>query len=252
MERILAFGAHPDDVEFQCAGTLALLAELGHEVHIAVMAGGDMGSPDLPPLRIREIRLKENAKSAEVIGATFHYAGGQDVEIEYSHHYRNLAIKVMRAVNPTIVFTNPPMDYMIDHEETSRLVRNATFVAPIPNYDCGEPTSPTTQVPYLYYWNAMGGRDIFGRTLPYTCGIDISSKLDTKESMLSCHASQREWLRHHHHMDKYLETMRLGATAQGEIVGRPAAELFVQHLGSEYPNDNILSTLLGDLCISLR
>ena len=42
MERVLAFGCHPDDVEFQCAGTLALLAERGYEVHIATMGGGEL------------------------------------------------------------------------------------------------------------------------------------------------------------------------------------------------------------------
>ena len=45
MKRILAFGCHPDDVEFMAAGTLALLAELGYEIHIATMAGGEVGSP---------------------------------------------------------------------------------------------------------------------------------------------------------------------------------------------------------------
>ena len=80
MHRILAFGCHPDDVEFICAGTLALLAERGCEIHIAIMAGGDVGSPTLSRHEIRELRLKEAQAAADVIGARFHFAGGEDLE----------------------------------------------------------------------------------------------------------------------------------------------------------------------------
>ena len=103
MEKILAFGCHPDDVEFACAGTLALLAQKGHEVHIATMAGGDVGSPDLAPEQIRQKRLKEAETSAAIIGARFHFAGGYDLEVEYNSEYRKLATRIMREVNP------PPM-----------------------------------------------------------------------------------------------------------------------------------------------
>ena len=251
MKKILAFGCHPDDVEFQCAGTLALLAQRGHEIHIAVMAGGEMGSPTLPPQEIREIRLQENARAAAVINGTFHYAGGYDIEVEYNSEYRKRAIRILREVDPDIVFTNPPMDYLIDHEETSRLVRNACFIAPVPNYDCGMPTKPTDGVPYLYYFNATGLKDIFGRPLPLTCMVDISDALDTKEQMLACHATQREWLSAHHHIDQYLLTMRQNAHLQGALIDRPAAEGFIQHLGDGYPQENILAELLDDLCIEV-
>ncbi len=251
MPRILAFGCHPDDIEFQCAGTLALLAQLGHEVHVAVMAGGEMGSPTLPPQQIREIRLQECAASAAVIGATFHYAGGYDIEVDYTAENRRRAIRVLREVDPHIVFTHPPMDYLIDHEETSRLVRNACFIAPIRNYDTGLPGTVTSGIPHLYYWNAMGLKDIFGRPLPLTCAVDVSTVMDTKAQMLSCHATQRDWLAAHHGMDQYLENMRQSTARQGLLIDRPAAEGFIQHLGDGYPQDNILAELLNDACVEL-
>ena len=194
MDRVLAFGCHPDDVEFQCAGTLALLAKLGYEIHIATMTGGEMGSPKLSPQQIREKRQGECADSAAVIKAHYHYAGGYDIEVDYNPEYRRRAIRVMREVDPAIVFTHAPMDYMIDHEETSRLVRNAAFIATVPNYDCGAPLKPTGKIPHLYYWDAIQGRDIFGRPLPINRGVDITSVLETKKAMLASHASQREWL----------------------------------------------------------
>jgi len=130
MKRVLAFGCHPDDIEFQVAGTLVLLAEAGYEIHLAVMAGGEMGSPTLRPQEIRQKRLQENVDSAAVINAHFHYAGGYDLEVEYSSEYRRRAVRIIREVDPFIVFTNPPMDYLADHEETSKLVRNAADLPP--------------------------------------------------------------------------------------------------------------------------
>jgi len=172
MDRVLAFGCHPDDVEFMAAGTLALLAERGYEIHIATMTGGELGHPTMSMQEIRARRLGEAEAAAEVIGAAYHYAGGCDLEVEYNSAYRQRATRVMREVDPLIVLTPPPMDYLADHEETSRLVRNAAYIASVPNYDCGVPTTPTSRFPYLYYWDASGTVDIFGRPLPLHFGID--------------------------------------------------------------------------------
>jgi LmbE family N-acetylglucosaminyl deacetylase len=251
MHRVLAFGCHPDDVEFLCAGTLALLAQRGCEIHIAIMAGGDVGSPTLSRTEIRDLRLKEAQAAADVIGARFHFAGGEDLEVTYNDEYRRRAVRVMRAANPTIVFTLAPMDYLVDHEETSRLVRNAAYIAPVPNYDCSSDSRPTSRIPYLYYANAVGGRDIFGRTLPLSCAVDISAVMETKTKMLACHASQREWLRVIMKCDEYLDFMRKLAVNDGKRAGVAQAEGFIQHLGEGHPQANILKQLLGDKCIEL-
>jgi N-acetylglucosamine malate deacetylase 1 len=251
VERVLAFGCHPDDVEFQCAGTLALLAEKGYEVHIATMTGGELGSANLSPQQIREKRLGECAISASVIGAHCHHAGASDVEVEYSAELRRQTIRIVREVDPVIVFTHPPMDYMIDHEETSRLVRNAVFVATVPNYDCGAPTTPTRRIPHLYYWDAFGGVDVFGRPLPINRVVNISSVLQTKKKMLEGHVSQREWLAHVSGMDNYVDEMAKNAERQGRAIGVDAAEGFVQHLGANYPLDNVLKQMLGDLTVEV-
>ncbi len=247
--RVLAFGCHPDDVEFICAGTLALLAREGCEVHIAIMAGGDVGSPTLSRAGIRALRLKEAQAAADVIGAGFHFAGGEDLEVTYNDEYRRRAVRVMRAVNPTIVLTHPPTDYLVDHEETSRLVRNAAYIGPVPNYDADGPAKPTSRIPHLYYANAIGGRDIFGRPLPLTCAMDISSVLETKTRMLACHGSQREWLRAIMHCDEYLDLMRKSAANDGRRAGVAHAEGFIQHRGEGHPQDNVLKALLGEACI---
>jgi N-acetylglucosamine malate deacetylase 1 len=252
MERVLAFGCHPDDVEFMCAGTLALLARKGYEIHIATMAGGEVGSPSLTTQQIREKRLAEAAQAAAVLNGHFHYAGGYDLEIEYNAAYRRMTTRVMREVDPLIVFTCPPMDYMADHEQTSLLVRNAAYIASVPLYDCGVPTTPTRRFPYLYYWNAIGLADIFGRPLPLHVGIDVTPVIDIKHEMLACHVSQREWLSFHNGWDAYTETMKGWSRAQGRAIGREHGECFIQHLGNGHPRDNILMTILPESAITMR
>ena len=251
MKRVLAFGCHPDDIEFLAAGTLILLAENGCEIHMATMTGGEVGSHELKSQEIREKRLKEAANSARLIGATYHYAGGKDLEVEYNNHYRQLAVQVVRKVNPDIILTLSPADYLIDHEEASRLVRNAAFIASVPLYDCGLPLPPADRIPHLYYWNAVGGIDIFGRPLPVHFGVDISSAMETKERMLAAHESQREWLRYINNFDAYLEEMKNMSRAEGQRIGRPFGECFIQHVGNGHPTDNILKAILGDLCVEL-
>jgi len=251
LNRVLAFGCHPDDIEFMAAGTLALLGGKGCEIHLATMTGGDAGSSTLTSREIQEKRLEEAESSAKLIGAAYHYSGGHDLEVEYNHHYRQLTVRVVREVNPDIILTHAPTDYLIDHEETSRLVRNAAFISPVPLYDCGLPLAPAAKIPHLYYWNAVGGIDNFGRPLPVHFGIDVTAVMETKEKMLACHKSQREWLRFINKFDAYLEEMKKMTRAQGERIGRPFGECFIQHVGNGHPTDNVIKEILGDLCVEL-
>ncbi len=246
MKRVLAFGCHPDDIEFGIAGTLALLADYGYEIHIATMTGGEVGSPDLQSQQIRKIRLREAENAASVIKGYYHYAGGKDCEVEYNSEYRKKTVRIMREVAPEIVITNPPSDYMIDHEETSRLVRNAAFIASVPLYDCGIPTKPMDKVPYLYYCNAIGLKDIYGRSLPLQFAIDITSVMDRKEQMLSCHESQKKWLQYINGWDIYTENMKESSRKEGDLIGCSYGESFIQHLGLPHPQDNILKNVLCD------
>jgi LmbE family N-acetylglucosaminyl deacetylase len=254
MKRVLAFGCHPDDIEFMAGGTLALLAERGYEIHLATMTGGEVGSPTLSREAIHAKRLAEAAASAKVLDGVYHYAGGCDLEVEYNSFYRQASTRIVREVDPEIVLTHPPSDYMVDHEITSRLVQNGAYIAPVPLYDCGTQAPPTRKAPYLYYWNAVGLKDIFGRALPMQFGIDVTSVMDIKETMVACHASQREWLAAMG-FDHYLKLMKDWTLAQGALIGRQYAECFIQHLGAGFPAENRLAEALGthaaalsDLC----
>ncbi|MCG3148977.1 MAG: N-acetyl-alpha-D-glucosaminyl L-malate deacetylase 1 [Verrucomicrobiae bacterium] len=249
MDRILAFGVHPDDVEYAAGGTLALLRDKGFEIHVASLAGGEVGHPTLPAQQIRERRLAENQRAAALVGGTFHFGGCHDLEVQYDCEHRRRAVRIMREVDPLIVLTLPPMDYLLDHEEGSKLVRNAAYIASVPNYDCGVPTKPTGRFPYLYYWNASRCRDIFGRPLPLHMAVNVTSVIELKRKMIECHESQFEWLKHHNKWEDFGAVTLQDSREQGKLIGADYAEGFIQHLGNGHPTDNILKTLLGDLCV---
>ena len=243
---ILAFFAHPDDAEFLCAGTLALLRAKGFAIHIATMTAGDAGSAELPPDEIARVRLEEAARSAALLGGSHQWAGAKDLLIAYDAPTLKRVTEIVRRARPAMVFTHPPADYLVDHEMTSLLVRAACFTASVPNIGTGEAgeAPPVPGVPHLYYADAMEGKDIFGQPIAPGFRIDISGVIEVKERMLACHASQREWLLRQHGMDHYLDSMREWAARRGAEAGVEYAEAFRQHLGHAYPQDNKLAALL--------
>ena len=100
-------------------------------------------------------------------------------------------------------------------------------------------------IPHLYYCDALEGKDPLGREVPPGLRVDVSRWIDRKAEMLARHASQRAWLLKHHGMDQYLEAMRQWGTERGKSCGVAFAEGFRQHLGHSYPQNNVLSELLG-------
>ena len=244
---VLSVLAHPDDAEFLCAGTLARLArEHGCEIHIASMTAGDCGSAEIGPEKISAIRRAEGQKAAAIIEAAYHCLEEHDLLIFYQERALERVTRIVRKLRPRIIFTHSPQDYMLDHEVTSMLVRAAAFAAPAPNFlrDRGH-ERPLDSIPYLYYCDAIEGKDLLGREVGPGFGIDISSAIDTKLAMLAEHASQREWLRKHHGMDHYIESMKAWGAQRGARFGVPFAEGFRQHLGHSYPQGNVLAELLG-------
>lgn len=244
--RILAIHAHPDDVEFQCAGTLALLARQGHSITIVTMTPGDCGSQELGPEAIAAIRRQEARHSAELIGAEYACLEFRDLSIVIDNDAKRRVTEAVRRFRPDVVFTAPPVDYMDDHEATSRLVRDACFNASCPNYSTRQwdPAPATEKIPYLFYVDPLEGIDHWGQPVPPHFYVDISDTFETKQRMLACHESQRAWLRAQHGVDEYLESQQRWSARRGEEVGVQYAEAFRQHRGHPYPHDNILEQLL--------
>jgi N-acetylglucosamine malate deacetylase 1 len=243
---VLCIVAHPDDAEFQCAGTLALLADKGWKIVIATMTPGQAGSAILSAEEISAIRRVEAANSAALLNGSYYCMESEDVFITYDKPTLLKVIELIRKVKPTIVFTASPDDYMVDHEVSSKLAMTACLAAGIPNIKI-DGTSPYPLIPYLYYCEPSFGLDIYGNDIKSAIHVDISSKIDIKEKMLSCHKSQRDWLLKISGVDDYVMSMREFSKKEGIEIRRDYAEGFRQHLGFSYPVSNILKSELGDL-----
>ncbi len=243
--RILAIHAHPDDIEFQCAGTLALLKRKTCPIAMVTMTAGDCGSADLDPEEIAARRRVEARRSADLLGADYVCLEFQDLSICFDNESRRRVTELIRRARPDIVLTAPPVDYMADHEVTSALVRDACFNASCRNYRTHQwdPAPPTAGLPHLYYVDALGGVDWTGRPQPADFIVDISSTMEVKLEMLACHESQRAWLQTQHHVDEYLEMCRRWSGERGRQVGIDYGEAFRQHRGHPFPAGNPLQDL---------
>jgi LmbE family N-acetylglucosaminyl deacetylase len=248
---VLAVGAHPDDVEMLCAGTLALLHAKGWKVECATMTPGDCGSTTRTRADISAIRKKEAASSAALLNGNYRCLECDDIFIAYDRPTLLKVIALVRQIRPALVFTMSPEDYMIDHEMTSALVRTACFSAGMNNIHT-DGVEPFPGIPHLYYLDPMEGKDALGRVVHPTTIVDISSTIGNKEQMFLCHESQLNWLMSHHGVDDSIESLRLLSAKRGKMVGVPYAEGFRQHLGHAYPQDNILTQELSGYTWGLR
>jgi LmbE family N-acetylglucosaminyl deacetylase len=252
--KVLALFAHPDDAEFLCAGTLAHLANRGAKIHIVTVAAGDCGSTILPPAKITRIRRAEAARAAKLLEATHTCLEEKDLLVFYDGPTVKKVLELVRRVDPELVLTHSPVDYMADHEATSRLCQSACFGAMAPNFRTGarRPAKAARRVPHLYYAQPFGDRDILGKEIRPSLFVDISPTLELKERMLACHESQQAWLHAQQDIPRPTHPMRQMAERAGELSGFRWAEGFRQHLGQGFPQDNLLAKLLGDLIRSVE
>lgn len=247
--RLLVMMAHPDDAEILTGGTLFHLKDLGWELGIATMTAGDCGSATMGREEISRVRRAEAQAAADYLGAWYACVGLMDVEVIFNAENLRRVAESMRRFDPDVVITHSPVDYMLDHEEASRLVRGAAFALAVPNYETRQdmPAPCRRATPALYYADAIEGRDAMGSRIYPQFYVDIGVTLARKKEMLSRHASQREWLRSHHGIDEYLERMTAWAAAYGAECGFAHAEGLRQHLGHAYPHQPLLQDALRGL-----
>jgi LmbE family N-acetylglucosaminyl deacetylase len=124
MMRVLAIGAHPDDIEFGCGGTLAHYSKKGDEVYLVVVADGGMGGTP-------GVRRKEQEISAGIIGATKLLWGGyKDTFIIFDKPLIDLLEGFLRELNPSLVMVNFPEDTHQDHVRLANATVSATRYTP--------------------------------------------------------------------------------------------------------------------------
>ncbi len=186
--RVMAFGAHPDDVESNCSGTLAKYAAMGHDVAIAVMTNGEVGSPTLSKEEIAAIRKGEAKAAADVIGAEFFWLGYPDEFLFSTPEVRLHVIDVIRQFRPDIILApDKDHDYHPDHTTTGQLVWDVHVMGTVPNIVTGTP--PCERIPEIWFMDTPAGINFQPEYW-----VDISDVWPKKVRMLACHESQETWL----------------------------------------------------------
>ena len=249
---VLAIAAHPDDIEFQMAGTLLLLKQAGCETHYLNIANGSCGSVEyvMPAVAAaRWVRAAEGRAAAKILGAEFHASLVNDLEIFYDLPTLRRVAAVVREAKPTIVLTHPPQDYMEDHMNACRLAVTAAFAHGMPNF---------RSVPSRKTYNGDVAACITAcRT---GCATDCAAAIwpgayvnttsvhEKKLKALAAHRSQQHWLDTSQGLNSYLRTMEEMSLEIGHMSRRfEYAEGWRRHLhlGFSAQNSDPFAELLG-------
>jgi LmbE family N-acetylglucosaminyl deacetylase len=182
---ILAIGAHPDDIEILCAGTLALYAQSKHNVTMAVFTDGSMGDLKIPPAELASIRLEEQQAAADLIGARLLWPAITDEHVFPNEAQRRVMIDLLREADPDVILTHSPNDYHPDHRHLAQLVFDSFFQKGLPHIPHQSRSACRFGDTQVYYMDNIAGIGF----VP-TEYVDITSVMETKVRMLRCHKSQ--------------------------------------------------------------
>jgi LmbE family N-acetylglucosaminyl deacetylase len=217
---ILAVSAHPDDIEINCAGTLARYAEAGHSVTLAVFTSGNMGDLEVPPDRLSSIRKKEAQASADLIGAKLLWPGVDDEHVFPNETQRILMIDLLREADPDVIITHSPNDYHPDHCYVSQLVFDSYFQKGLPHIPNQSHRACRFGQAQIYHMDNLGGIDFSP-----TEYVDITDVFETKKEMLACHVSQVKPMKELANTDMF-ELIEVQARFRGFAAGCDLAEGF--------------------------
>ena len=219
--RVLAIGAHPDDIELACSGTLAKCVKRGDTVIVCHVSSGNLGHVVITPDELQIIRANEAKSAGNLAGIEVIWGGFHDLDIyDNNKEARDKIVDIIKYANPDFIITHSPEDYMPDHTAVSRLVFDASFTATLPNYKT-KYNKPAKLVP-IYYMDT-----ICGVNFNPTEYVDISEEINLKLEMLECHKSQLEWMREHDNID-FADMVRTCSKYRGYQCGVEYAEGFRQ------------------------
>jgi N-acetylglucosamine malate deacetylase 1 len=175
---VLAIAAHPDDVELICGGTLVRARMLGRSTGILDLAAGEMGTLGTP-----EVRAKEAAKAAKVMGVSVREnLGLPDGGIENTPETRAKVAVVIRRLKPQIVITHSQHGRHPDHPIVAQLVRDACFVAGLKKVEPKFATHRPRKILHALSFREDNQKPTFV--------VDISESFEKKVEAIKCYESQ--------------------------------------------------------------
>ena len=148
---ILAFGAHPDDVELGCGGSICSAISQGFKVGVVDLTHGELGTRGTP-----EVRKKESDKASEILGVSFRKnLGFKDGFFINNKEHQLKVVELLREHRPSIVLCNAIKDRHIDHPKGSKLVSDASFLSGLSkiktNYENSTNQPPWTPKKVYHY-----------------------------------------------------------------------------------------------------
>jgi LmbE family N-acetylglucosaminyl deacetylase len=216
---VIAVGAHPDDMEIACGGTLAKLASQGYRVGIVDLTDGEPTPCSPGP----EVRLAEAKKAAEVLGVAHRVTLDLPNRRLFDSFEARLALaKQFRRHCPRLVIGlggRTPMASP-DHYQASQIIEAAVFYSKLTKWDDThfDGLPPYTIPRHLSCFLMFHGVSPADRNL---IAVDIGDTLDQKMAAISCYATQCPPAK-----SKHLDHLRVLAMQQGMASGYAAAELF--------------------------
>lgn len=226
VKSVLAIGAHPDDVDALCGGTLALYAQAGARITIAIATRGDIGAPTGTRDDIANTRRNEAQASADVIGADLVWMGYDDEFLFESKEERTAMIDAMRFARPDVMFILDEDDYNPDHRTAGTLARDARVPATVPLIETRYPALEVAPATFIMDTYAAHRFEPEGF-------VDISSVMHIKEEMVAKHESQVHWMGAVFGTDM-LDPTRIQSGFRGAQAGTSYAEGF--RLLRDYPH----------------
>jgi N-acetylglucosamine malate deacetylase 1 len=184
---IVSVGAHQDDIEVQCLGTLLKYQKQGgHTFTNVVLSNGDKGAQydtKMPYEEIARIRAGEATKVAQALGGRYVSLNLPDEYIRDTDEARNWLVDVLREAKADLVFTCPPVDYNTDHMVSGQITFHCVMLAAVKTIFTDH--EPLAQTPALYYMDA-----IMGLEWQPTHYVDITDVFERKCELCRLHESQ--------------------------------------------------------------
>jgi LmbE family N-acetylglucosaminyl deacetylase len=187
---VLFVGAHPDDIEIFCGGTVARYAAEGHKLFFCVATNGNAGSSTHTKEEIGALRYEEAKKGAALVGAQLIWLNYDDEFLFDTRETRLKFIEAFRIAKPDVVFCHWPDDYNPDHTISGRIVDDCIHMMKVPIIKTESPHLPPEKIiPPVYYMDTPGGINFVPELY-----VDISSTFKKKVEMVEQHASQTQWM----------------------------------------------------------
>lgn len=190
VSRALLVGAHPDDVDYHCGGTVALLAGAGAKIRYVIVTSGEKGASaeETSIEEYRSRRQREQAQAARILGVRdvvfLDYADG---ELEPSRQLVGQLVEQIRGFKPDVVFTHDPYTRRYREHADHRVVGQETLAAAFPSAGLSSyyPSQLAAGlVPHKVHWMLLWGSDL------EDFWIDVDQVMETKIHALNAHVSQ--------------------------------------------------------------